>query len=790
MATSSYPQGPWTGHLPFFSVPSKLARNFAAGLLVLLPSLLAAQITVDNSLTPLQLAESLVGDGVTVENVVLNCPNDAFGSFDGTASGLGVDSGVVLTSGSIFEVLGPNDEGGAGLDNGAPGDPLLDPISAATTFNACRLEFDVTPIADTLLFRYVFGSEEYLEFVDAGFNDIFAFFIAGPGITGTENIALIPGTTTPVSIDNVNDMDFPMFYVDNGDGFTAPFSTDPFYIQYDGYTTVLEARRAVTPCSTYRLTLAIADAGDGILDSGVFIEAGSLTSFGVELSSTTSVGFGFDNAVEGCVDGIITFTRSNVTADTLTVRYGIGGTATNGIDYFSIDTSINILPDSADALLTISPIVDGIAEGLESVTIYLLSDCSDAPIDSITLFIQDEILLDVSTSADTTICNGAPIGLSVTGGLDYTWTPAGELDDPTSANPTATPTGTTTFTVSTTLGTCIDSAQVTVDVAPPVPAEADPDTEICVGESVALSASGGVSYAWVPGSSLSDPTVQNPTATPAFSTLYTVTVTDAFGCTGTDTALITVRPLPEAIARPDTVSCPGRELTLAAGGGGDGGLYAWSPSTGLDDPTAQFPVYTVGTTTQTFTVTVTNAFGCINTADVTVDVTDYPFADAGEDTVVFLGESITLGASGEGSFFWIPQSSLSNPSIANPQASPTESGYYYVVVTSDIGCQSIDSVFITVLTDPIVEFPNAFSPNGDGANDLFSVIVRGPVEVDVYAIYNRWGEQVFSASAPDVGWDGRYQGTEQETGSYVYVFRGTAPDGQVIERQGTLTLVR
>ncbi len=744
---------------------------------------------MDNTLTPLQLAQSLVGDGVTVDNVVMNCPNDAFGFFDGSTSGLGVDSGVILTSGSIFEAIGPNNEGGAGLDNGGLGDPLLDALGASTN-DACRMEFDVTPIADSLLFRYVFGSEEYLEFVDLGFNDLFAFFISGPGITGMENIALIPGTTTPVAIDNINDMDFPMLYNDNGDGFTPPFSTDPFYIQYDGYTTVLEARRAVIPCNTYRLTLIIADDFDGIYDSGVFIEAGSLTSFGVELSSTTSVGFGFDNAVEGCVDGIITFTRDVVTTDTTTVRFAIGGTATNGEDYLMVDSTINILPDSSSADLLIVPLADPFTEGLETVTVYLLSDCSDVPLDSITLIIQDEILLDVTTSSDTTICNGAPVTLSAMGGLDYVWSPAGELDDPLSANPVANPTATTEFTVVTTLGTCMDSASVTVDVAPPVPAEADPDTEICLGESVALTASGGVSYSWAPSASLSAPDVANPTASPSFSTLYAVTVTDMFGCTGTDTARITVHPLPDVVTGPDTISCPGRTLTLASGGGGTGGLYAWTPTAGLDDPNAQFPVYTVGTSAQTFTVTVTNSFGCTSTGELTVDVTDYPLADAGQDTVVFLGESITLNATGEGSFFWIPQGSLSNPDIANPQASPTQSGYYYVVVTSDIGCQTIDSVFVTVLTDPIVEFPNAFSPNGDGANDAFSVIVRGPVSIDVYAIYNRWGEQVFSAASPDAGWDGRLNGEDQPTGSYVYVFSGTAPDGQRIERQGTLTLVR
>lgn len=747
---------------------------------------ISAQLLVDELLSPEELAQSLVGSGVEVSNVNMDCPNGAYGRFYGSASSLGLDSGLVLTTGSIFEALGPNNESGAGTDNFGGGDPLLNALSSAPIFNACVLEFDVIPLSDTLAFRYIFGSEEYLEFVFAGYNDIFAFGISGPGITGIENIALIPGTMTPVSIDNVNDVSFPEFYIDNGDGFSSPFDLDPYYIQYDGFTTVLEARRAVIPCNTYTLRLAIGDAGDEILDSGVFIEAGSLTSFGVSLSSTTSVGFGFDNAIEGCVDGIVTFTRELVDSNALTVDYVIGGTANNGVDYTAVGSSIDILPGMASADLVIHPLLDALPEGIETVTVYLLSDCSMEPIDSVTLGLQDEILLNPGVPEDTVLCPGATIQLLATGGLGYTWTPAETLDDPGIANPIASPSITTTYTVSTTLGTCSASASVTIGVAEELIPDAGSDVSLCIGESVPLNGSGGLFYTWSPATGLSDPTSAGPLASPLSTTTYTLTIADAAGCTATDEVLVTVLPLPDAAAAPDTVVCPGSVITLQASGGI---LYQWSPETGLDNPSSPNPLLTVDAA-GTYTVLVTDANGCQQSAETVIEVEPFPLVEAGPDTLVFFGESVTLNGSGTGSLEWLPPAGLSDPSVPNPLASPANSTWYFLIATSAIGCQSLDSVLISVIFDPIVEFPNAFSPNGDGLNDVFQVIVRGPVQVDAYQIFNRWGELVFSSNSILEGWDGRYRGQEQELGAYVFHFSGRDPDGLSIERHGSFQLVR
>lgn len=745
------------------------------------------QMSVSEAVSADALAEKLAGVGVTVSGAILNCGAGASGTFSTGTAYLPLDSGIILSSGLITTAVGPNNETGAGTDLFLPGDADLNALPAVSSTNdACVLEFDVEVIADTLSFNYIFASEEYLEFVGTLYNDAFAFFISGPGFTMPTNIAIIPGTIIPVTINNVNPSSFSEFYVDNGDGFTAPFSTDPGYMQYDGSTVVLEARAVVIPCEVYHLKLVVADEFDGILDSGVFIEAGSLSSSGVSLSSTTSVGFGFDNAIEGCVDGLITFTRTAVTDSALVVNFEVGGTATNGLDYTAVSSSIVIPPTVASADLVIAPIVDALPEGLESVTIYLLSECSGVRLDSVTLFIQDEILLDIEVPADTFLCPGASLELPAVGGLGYTWTPAESLDDATSASPIATPAATTTYTVTTTLGTCTDSESVTIGVVDTIVASAGPDVILCYGDLVNLAGSGGLTYQWEPASGLSDPSVANPVASPEASTLYTLTATDIAGCTDTDEVLVTVNPLPVVSAKPDTLVCPGSMVQLAASGGVS---YAWSPTEGLSDPTSPFPSYTANEAAS-FVAVVTDANGCSDTASASIGVEPFPSVEAGTDTLVFLGESVTLIGSGSGELQWLPPTGLSDPGAAEPMASPVNTTWYYLTSTSPIGCQSIDSVLLTVIFDPIVEFPNAFSPNGDGLNDFFSVIVRGPVSVEAYRVYNRWGEIVFESNSPESGWDGTYRGKTQETGTYVFHFLGLDPNGVGIERHGTLHLVR
>jgi len=257
-----------------------------------------AQITWTTGYTADDVAAYLAGDGVEIDNAVVDCHSLAFGLFDCVDCNVGIDSGVVLTTGRVSNIAGPNNAGGTGTNNGWPGDPDLDAYPGiGVTHDACVLEFDVYSPGDSLQFQYVFGSEEYLEYV-GGINDAFVFWISGPGFATPTNIALIPGTALPVTIDNVNNIDYPMFYIINGAGGGPIYGVDPYYIEYDGFTTVLTAAASVTPCTWYHLKLAIGDESDFVFDSGVFLKAKSLVT--TYLADFTYPGFDFGEDAVFC----------------------------------------------------------------------------------------------------------------------------------------------------------------------------------------------------------------------------------------------------------------------------------------------------------------------------------------------------------------------------------------------------------------------------------------------------------------------------------------------------------
>jgi hypothetical protein len=177
-----------------------------------------------------------------------------------------------MSSGPISSAIGPNNTGAAVTAFGAPGDAYLTALSGFPTFDACNLEFDFEAVANQISISYVFGSEEYLEWVNTQYNDVFGFLVSGPNPGGgnytNQNIAVVP-VNVPVTINSINPGSNPLFFVDNAGGAT---------IQYDGFTTVLTATLAIVPCATYHFKLAISDAGDGVYDSGVFLQEASLES--------------------------------------------------------------------------------------------------------------------------------------------------------------------------------------------------------------------------------------------------------------------------------------------------------------------------------------------------------------------------------------------------------------------------------------------------------------------------------------------------------------------------------
>ncbi len=227
----------------------------------------SAAITT-SAATANELAEAILGTGITISNVNYTGTLSASGTFTGgDASGIGFDEGIILTSGLASNAEGSNDSDSTSTNNGLAGNAALTALSGQPTYDASVLSFDFESAGGDVYFNYVFGSEEYNEWVD-GYNDVFAFFVDGV------NIALLPGTTTPVSINTVNLEDNSDLYNNNDPSDGTP---TPFDFQYDGFTDVLTAVLLDLDAGTHTIELAIADGGDHALDGGVFIEAGTFS---------------------------------------------------------------------------------------------------------------------------------------------------------------------------------------------------------------------------------------------------------------------------------------------------------------------------------------------------------------------------------------------------------------------------------------------------------------------------------------------------------------------------------
>jgi hypothetical protein len=246
----------------------KKVLGAATGLALLSQSALAIVTTPSSNGS--DLANLILGSGITISSATFTGASGSAGSFTGgTAAGIGIESGLLLTSGQVANVNGSvNTETGKGTGNGAPGWAPLSTIAAADTYDAARLEIKFTTTGGDLFFNYVFGSDEYNEFVDAGFNDVFAFLLDGD--TALQNVAKLPVSGDPVSIDNVNLGKNAGLFNNNAQNGAFPF-------EYDGFTDVLQVQALGLSAGEHIITLAIADSGDSILDSGVFIQGGTFS---------------------------------------------------------------------------------------------------------------------------------------------------------------------------------------------------------------------------------------------------------------------------------------------------------------------------------------------------------------------------------------------------------------------------------------------------------------------------------------------------------------------------------
>ncbi len=316
------------------------------------------------------------------------------------------------------------------------------------------------------------------------------------------------------------------------------------------------------------------------------------------------------------------------------------------------------------------------------------------------------------SASDQEICAGESVQLEVQpqpSGASYSWSPATGLSSTSVPNPTATPPSTITYTVTvTTPDGCSGSTSITITVSPPMQLTTS-DQTICQGDTVQIgvTVSGGTSpysYSWSPATGLSDPNVAQPEAFPQSTTVYTVTVTDAAGCSTQATVTVTVNPKP-TITLSNAEICQGDTVRIGAEaqGGTPPYSYSWSPATGLSDPNVAQPEAFPQATTE-YTVTVTDAKGCSVQGSVTVTVNPKPTITL-SDVEVCQGDTVQIGAEAQGgtppySYSWSPATGLSDPNVAQPEAFPQATTEYTVTVTDARGCSVEHSVTVTVIPQP------------------------------------------------------------------------------------------
>lgn len=706
------------------------------------------------------LAQMMAGPGVTVSNAGFfgQCDSlNSSGKFYATPNTVfGLDSGIVLTSGRVTTVgTGIGVTTPLATSPGTTGSPLfasnntnggsdadlvvLGNLGTISINDACVLEFDFVPLGDSVKFQYVFGSEEYTTF-NCSINDIFGFFISGPGITGpysgalnAANIALIPGTNYPVAISTINNGagatpgnscynntggngPFTNLYVSNIDSFNAGIQTG---MSYTGFSKTLTALALVQPCSTYHLKLAVGDASDNIYDTGVFLKAGSLSSNSISFTPISNLTAPYPYIVEGCAAGYVKVKRPVATGASYTVNYQLGGSA-SAADYMvtTIPTpspagQVIIAPNDTVAYISFVALQDFIPENIEEIKIYQLAPCSNNIVDSSSLFISDTIHMHILTS-DTSICAEDSLKILVNGSdsLNYIWSPASNINNSLIKEPKVSPNINTQYIVCASLPNSgcapkCDTIQVNVNQPPAV--KISNDTIICKNMSVQFSPSitpvQSYTYNWSGSGAiyLNSTTIPNPVGQfTAQGTYQLILKADpiAVGCEGMDTITITVLPDDIILHNQDTIVCKGASFQINVTGH-PLFSYSWMPTDYLNNPYIEDPISTPDTSIQ-YTVVATYP-GCpMMSKSFYVDVQPVPNVFAGPDRAICQYDTLQLHALVNPATYpnyiytWSPFADLDNGNVANPIFSGMNSQQLQLIVSTPIGCADTDYVNITV----------------------------------------------------------------------------------------------
>lgn len=733
----------------------------------------AQPIAVSTTQTPQQLVDNvLLGFGVTAFNVTINgnpaLANTAqsnVGYFTNTNPAFPIQNGLILTTGNAAAAVGPNtlpnSVGNNPPTSSVSSDPHLNDIAAGNVTNGVVLEFDFIPSGDTLVFNYMFGSDEYPEFSPSTFNDAFGLFLWGPGITGPytlagypnggANIATIPGGI-PVTINNVGDASNTQYYVFNEANSTLTYGDA---IQYDGTTVLLTAAASVQCNQLYHIKLAISNVSDQSYDSGVFLEAGSFSSAAVDVAVATVTGD--TTIVEGCTYADFIFTRPpGQLDDTLIINYTIGGVAQQGIDYNTLPNPITFLPGEDTVIINLTPIQDGINEGFESVTITvdIINPCGDTITSSGTIYIGEGPIINIQGNNPIVNCADDDVWLtaSASGGYapyNYEWEnlAGANLGTNDSLSVGINQNGTIYYLVTAT-DNCNFSQTDTVSITMNQTLTIDtiyvgPSTCVPTGYvSVQVSGTQGVpQYNWTgpgPGGFIDASVWQNIP-----SGWYYISVEDNV-CSITDSAFVDLLDPPVAqFSASVQQGCEPLTVTFT-NTSQNAQTYTWDFGNGQTSNSSDPVSATYDASNPNYVVTLTAQQGaqCTDQTSMTISVAICGCTD------------------------------------------PLAINYNPNATVDDGSC---------IIPEPVVIAPNVFSPNADNNNEGFYLNTKNVISLQLI-ILNRWGNVLFDATSVDLinnnpTWDGKIDGGLASEGVYFYRYVAAGLNNQEVTGHGFLHLV-
>ncbi|HLP12950.1 MAG TPA: choice-of-anchor L domain-containing protein [Flavobacteriales bacterium] len=657
---------------------------------------------------PVYLAQNVLsGGGMNVYNVTYSGSNaQQIGYYSSGTGVIGSNTGIAISTGNVLNIANSNFATNTGTNIGTTGttDPdVLQLANGQTAKDWFILEFDFVPKGNQVNMQYVFASEEYNEYVCSNVADVFGIIISGPGFSGS-----FSGGGKQVSL--------------------IPSTTNPVGINSvnNGLTGSMG-----TPggCISTTNTAYYNDNVDSLMEFDGYTDVMSISET-VECEQQYHMRIIIFDCGTKQYDSGIFLTEKSLTSN---------GSAT----YDNPVYNDSIIVEGCKPYEFVIYNVDG--------------------------FTSQTINLSISGSAQNGI-DYTPIANTIT-------LPAGDNFYGIVITPVAdgVTEGTETVVIAfDMINLCGDTShfEFTIyiqDENPLVVTSFPTSISICSGTPVNLFAnvSGGIAPYHMEWNGMLG---NNLWVVPTETTTYTAAFYDQAGCPWYNNFTVTVYPVPIVNAGGDFSICMGQQQTLGLYiDGGPGATYTWTPAFQLNSASFAYPTISpLALGAQTYTVTVSNPGGCSVSDAVTVTVLALPTINAGPDqNIVYLQTSEELQGSGSGTPWWTPNFNLSCENCFTPDASPTQTTTYTLTITGTNGCTATDQVDVIVETPTDVFVPSAFSPNGDGNNDVLFLRCYTIASVK-FKVYDMWGQPMFETSNAEVGWDGTVNGNLAGIGLYTW----------------------